>query len=125
MGLVATMAALVLGLLVSSAKTFYDSQSTEMTEMSTKVILLDRMLARYGPQAKEIHDVLRGTIADSINRIWPQERTGPSRLFAPTTDPDVHCQNSGTVAEGREPPRPPGPSLEYWDWSHSNPLVDV
>lgn len=89
MGLVATMAALVLGLLVSSAKTFYDSQSTEMTEMCTKVILLDRMLARYGPETKEVRDVLRGTVADSINRIWPQERTGPSKLGAPSTEPEA------------------------------------
>jgi len=36
-----------------------------------------------------------------------------------------HCQNSGTVAEGRQPPRTPGPSVEYWGWSRSNPLVDV
>jgi hypothetical protein len=89
MGLVATMAALVLGLLVSSAKTFYDSQSTELTEMSAKVILLDRMLAHYGPETKEVRDVLRGTVADSINRIWPQERTRPSKLVAPSTDPEA------------------------------------
>jgi len=45
MGLVATMSALVLGLLVSSAKGFYDTQSTELTEMSAKAVLLDRVLA--------------------------------------------------------------------------------
>jgi len=50
MGLVATMCALVLGLLIASAKTYYDTQNAELTEMSAKVVLLDRMLAHYGPE---------------------------------------------------------------------------
>src|SRR5260370_19234525 len=57
MGLVATMAALVLGLLVSSAKSSYDTQSAEVTEMSAKVIFLDRVLAHYGPETKESRDL--------------------------------------------------------------------
>jgi hypothetical protein len=62
MGLVATMAALVLGLLISSAKNFYDAQSAELTQMSAKVVLLDRLLAHYGPETKEVRDLLRGTV---------------------------------------------------------------
>jgi len=89
MNLVATMAALVLGLLVSSAKTFYDSQSTELTEMSAKIILLDRMLADYGPETNEVRNVLRDIVADSINRTWPQERAGASKLVAPSKEPEV------------------------------------
>jgi hypothetical protein len=90
MGLVATMAALVLGLLVSSAKTFYDAQSTELTQMSASVILLDRLLAHYGPETKEARDLLRATVADSIDRTWPQERTQPSKLGAPSaTGPEA------------------------------------
>jgi Protein of unknown function (DUF4239) len=85
MGLVATMAALVLGLLVSSAKSFYDAQSAELTQMSARVIVLDRILAHYGPETKEVRDQLRGTVADSIDRIWPQERTQSSKLAAPST----------------------------------------
>jgi hypothetical protein len=74
MGLVATMAALVLGLLVSSAKSSYDTQSAELTDMSARVILLDRVLAHYGPETQEARDLLRGAVADSLDRIWPQER---------------------------------------------------
>jgi Protein of unknown function (DUF4239) len=85
MGLVATMAALVLGLLVSSAKSFYDAQSAELTQMSTKVILLDRVLAHYGPETKEVRDVLRDVVSGGIDRIWPQESTQPSELRAPST----------------------------------------
>jgi hypothetical protein len=94
MGLVVTMAALVLGLLISSAKSFYDTQSTELTEMSAKVILLDRVLANYGPETKEARHLLRGTVADSIDRIWPHERTQPSKLPAPsTTGPEALIGN--------------------------------
>ena len=67
MGLVTTMAALVLGLLVSSAKSFYDAQSNELTQMSARVILLDRILAHYGTETKEVRDLLRRAIADSID----------------------------------------------------------
>ena len=45
MGIVATLSALVLGLLIASAKGSFDAQSTELTQMSAKVILLDRLLA--------------------------------------------------------------------------------
>ena len=50
MGLVATMCALILGLLVSSAKSYFDTQSSELTEMSSKIVMLDRLLAHYGPE---------------------------------------------------------------------------
>jgi hypothetical protein len=85
MGLVATMAALVLGLLVTSAKSYYDAQSAELTQMSAKVILLDRLLAHYGQETKEVRDLLRGTVADSIDRTWPQERTQASTAVERST----------------------------------------
>jgi hypothetical protein len=89
MGLVATTAALVLGLLVSSAKSFYDAQSTELTQMCARVILLDRLLAHYGPETREVRDLLRGAVTGSIDRIWPQERTQSPTLAAPPTSPEV------------------------------------
>jgi fluoride ion exporter CrcB/FEX len=45
MGLIATMAALVLALLIASAKSSHDTQTTEVTEMSADFILLDRTRA--------------------------------------------------------------------------------
>ena len=55
MGLVAKMAALVLGLLVSSAKGSYDTERSEVIQMAAKVAFLDRVLAIYGPEAAEAH----------------------------------------------------------------------
>jgi hypothetical protein len=56
MALVATMCAIVLGLLVSSAKSSYDAQSTELTEMSAKFVLLDRVLAHYAGYERTSRD---------------------------------------------------------------------
>ncbi len=79
MTLVATMSALVLGLLVSSAKSSYDAQSAELTEMSAKVVLLDRVLANYGPDTTETRNLLRSAVAGALERIWSKERGGASQ----------------------------------------------
>ena len=74
MGLVATMAALVLGLLVASAKGSYDLQKSEVVQMAGKVAFLDRMLAHYGPEAAEARAVLRRALEVAITRIWPENK---------------------------------------------------
>jgi Protein of unknown function (DUF4239) len=90
MGLVATMSALVLGLLVSSAKTSFDTQSAEVAEMSVKVMLLDRGLAHYGPEAKEARDLLRLSVDNDLNRLWPQERSRNSKVERPASADDLY-----------------------------------
>src|SRR5271168_2481596 len=59
MGLTATMSALVLALLIASAKSSYDAQRSELLQLSANVLLLDRVLAHYGPEAKDIREGLR------------------------------------------------------------------
>ncbi len=68
-GLIATMAALVLGLLIASAKSSFDTQSAELTEMASKVVLLDRILAHYGPDAKEARDILRTSVVSALDSV--------------------------------------------------------
>jgi hypothetical protein len=65
-GLIGTMSALVLGLLVASTKGSYDTKRTEVAQMAGNAILLDRVLAHYGTEAGEIRDALRGAIADMV-----------------------------------------------------------
>jgi hypothetical protein len=72
-GLIATMAALVLGLLIASAKTSFDTQNAELTEMSSKVILLDRILAHYGPDAKEAREALRSTVVSALDSLTSKD----------------------------------------------------
>lgn len=73
MGLVGTMAALALGLLLASAKSSYDTQADELRQMSATVLLLDRALAHYGPEAKEARDLLRAEVAHALELIWSGE----------------------------------------------------
>ena len=69
-GLIGTMAALVLGLLIASAKSSYDTKSTQIKQITTNIILLDLDLERYGPDAKNLRLALREAISPLIDRIW-------------------------------------------------------
>jgi hypothetical protein len=69
-GLVGTMAALVLGLLVASAKSYFDAQNTEMIQTSADIIVLDRALAYYGPATKEAREALQSTAVALLNQTW-------------------------------------------------------
>jgi hypothetical protein len=85
MGLLATMTALVLGLLVSSAKDGYDTKRSVVIQMAAKVAFLDRVLALYGPETAEARGDLRAAVADSVRRIWPTDKGG-SPKFAPNQE---------------------------------------
>ena len=61
MGLIATIAALVLGLVIATAKSSYDTQNDAIKHSAAKILLLDRVLAQYGPQTKETRDLMRHT----------------------------------------------------------------
>lgn len=66
MALVSTMAALVLGLLIASAKSSYDAQAAALVDSSAKVVVLDRTLAHYGPETKETRELLRQFVAFNL-----------------------------------------------------------
>jgi hypothetical protein len=84
MGLVGTMAALVLGLLVASAKGSYDAQSAELTQMAANIALLDRGLALYGPETKDTRALLRGAVSRILDQMWSKDGTSASAQ-APTS----------------------------------------
>ncbi|HEY2773796.1 MAG TPA: hypothetical protein VGK20_07065 [Candidatus Binatia bacterium] len=69
-GLVATIAALVLSLLISAAKTSFDRIDDELTDNAAKVLMLDRTLAEYGPATKEIRALLKSSYAERIDRLF-------------------------------------------------------
>jgi hypothetical protein len=70
MSLTATMSALVLALLIASAKSSYDSQRNELTQISANIILLDRVLAHYGPETKEVRELMRSYVAGMLDQLW-------------------------------------------------------
>jgi hypothetical protein len=78
MGLIATMSALVLGLLISSAHTAYDAQEAEIRELGVHVYQLDRILVQFGPQGAEPRSLLHQLVADDIARTWPASHAKPA-----------------------------------------------
>src|SRR3974377_1726208 len=61
-GLIATIAALVLGLLIAAAKSSFDTQSTQTKQITANLILLDSLLAQYGSEAHPIREQMRSAI---------------------------------------------------------------
>jgi len=81
-GTIATLSALVLGLLVGSAKSSFDATNTAITQNGAKIILLDRALAAYGPETKEVREQLRPAVAAGIEMFWPEEKNVRSGMTA-------------------------------------------
>ncbi len=82
-GMIATLSALVLGLLIASAKGTFDTTNSELKQTGSKIILLDRTMAGYGPETKEARDVLRRSIISALDRVWPEEKTEQTEAKAP------------------------------------------
>jgi hypothetical protein len=83
MGLIATMTALVLGLLTASAKSSFDAQRNGLAQLAANVGLLDRILAHYGPEASKGREQLRNAVADLLARTWPERSSQSGSLDAP------------------------------------------
>jgi hypothetical protein len=92
MGLVATMAALLLGLLVSSAKGTYDAQRNQVIQLAAKLAVLDRVLTLYGPEAAEARAQLRTAVEEAVRRVWVHARSAPlHKLADPRAGDAVHA----------------------------------
>ncbi|MEI8343032.1 MAG: hypothetical protein WCH43_16025 [Verrucomicrobiota bacterium] len=81
-GMIGTLTALVLGLLVSSAKTSFDTMNNGIVQGSTKIIMLDRVLAHYGPETEPIRKKLQFAVQSSLEKIWPTKVNGISGIQA-------------------------------------------
>ncbi|MFO0965099.1 MAG: hypothetical protein U0793_05880 [Gemmataceae bacterium] len=87
MGLIGTMSALVLGLMVGSAKSSFDAQKAGLTQMSAKIIVLDRALAHYGAETKEARELLRAGVTRILEQVWPEGGSAPQ--IAPSAAGEV------------------------------------
>ena len=73
MGLVATMTALLLGLVTASARSTFDTQDAALRTSAANILTLDRLLARYGPETKPTRELIRQAVEFRIQTIWPAD----------------------------------------------------
>jgi hypothetical protein len=89
-GVIATMAALVLGFLTASAKSSYDTRRSELTQIAANIILLDRVMGHYGPETKEARELLRRSVASAVDQIWPEGHPPLAELGLSAESEDVY-----------------------------------
>jgi hypothetical protein len=80
-GLVATIAALVLGLLIAAAKSSFDMQSNQVKQITADLIQLDNVLAAYGPDATPIRGMIRGAVPSFVERMWREKEINSGAPF--------------------------------------------
>jgi hypothetical protein len=87
LGLITTLSALVLGLLISTAKSSYDAKRSQVTQLATNVILVDRSLELYGPETKSVRHALRDQLAALIAQI--DSLTPSTPKLRPSSEADL------------------------------------
>jgi hypothetical protein len=80
---VSLLAALVLGLLVATAKNKFDSSNMQVERFASDLMALDRELANYGPEASDIRSLLRKYTAAKIAATWPSDSAPKPALDDP------------------------------------------
>ncbi|MCC6764020.1 MAG: hypothetical protein IT293_05085 [Deltaproteobacteria bacterium] len=73
MGTLATLTALVLGLLVAAARSSFDERAEEITQLSADLILLDRQFVHYGSDAADTRHLLHRYASHVAKLAWPDE----------------------------------------------------
>jgi hypothetical protein len=79
-GFVVTLTALVLGFMVGSAKSYYDDVQDKIKRIAADAAVLDRSLARFGPESAEARALLRQTLGTASKTLWPDRATELSTL---------------------------------------------
>src|ERR1700692_2722665 len=75
-GLIGTIAALVLGLLIASAKSSYDTQSTQIKHLTANISLLDHLLEQNGPETGTARNLMRRSVVILADRMWRENASG-------------------------------------------------
>jgi len=89
MGLVATMTALLLGLVTAAARGSFDAQDNAIRNSAVNILTLDRHLARYGPETRPTRALLRSSVIYRVESIWPADGSAGSGLDALRVAPPV------------------------------------
>ncbi len=107
MGLVATMAALVLGLLIASANSSYQTESDEVQRASASIVELGSLLAHYGPEASESRQRLHEAVTAAAGKIWRTDASKPKKPGPGGVPPEASAfyESIARLAPGTEAQR--------------------
>ena len=97
-GVISTMAALVLGLLVSSAKESFDRTGDELTQAAARIVQLDTVLAQYGVDATEVRGRLRQNYRAWVDAMLSQDASRLAEIRAPKAGARVADVQAGVRA---------------------------
>jgi hypothetical protein len=129
-GVIAPLTALVLSLLVGSAKSSFDAMNTLIMQSGAKIMTFDRALDQFGPEKYEVSNLLRNNVATGIEKVWPGSKikeagfkaseasTGAENLiikirdFKPVNEPQRSLQ-SEVLRHIAEASKPKSVSLDY------------
>ena len=85
-GVLGTLSALVLSLMINSARSSFDQQHQEIMELSAKLLSLDRSLARYGPESAPLRKDLKSIVAKAVEDMWPVDSSRAAQMGAPAME---------------------------------------
>ena len=122
MGLVATMTALLLGLVTAAAKGSFDSQDLAIKNAAASMLTLDRLLARYGPETQPIREQFRGLVAARFEEIWPEG--GGQALGTATLQARVRGAPAAETVEDRILALAPQTDTQRWLKAESLKLTE-
>ena len=74
-GLLATLTAVVISLMIASAKASYDTQDAHFRQLATNLVLTDQLLAQYGVEAAGVRKLMRKAVPAAMDRIWREKAT--------------------------------------------------
>jgi hypothetical protein len=113
MAMLATLSAVVLGLLTGSSITSLAEKEGELRSAGVQFVMLDRTLAEYGPETARTRSLLKQLLAERIGEIWPEEG-GPVALTALRSGPGIILVQRDLFALS--------PQTEQQRWLRSNAL---
>lgn len=70
LGFLATLSALVMGLVISSSKASYDARAEMVHSTAALIIQFDASLWQIGPEAEPIRQVLKEELRSTMKRVW-------------------------------------------------------
>jgi len=82
-GMIATMAALILGLMTASTKGAFDAKDAAVKHVAVTILALDRMLADFGPETQQIRGLVKQSLADRVRETWPEDSSKEANVDFP------------------------------------------